>query len=214
MDPACIFMPLIFSTMKKLFFLSFLFPLFSFAQPDAGYYINTITYDTTNHTCCVEFVDSSSSNVSIGSWYYYFGDGTAPVTVPNYTHCFTDTGVYEVCLVVQDSNGDSDSSCCLLHFQDLDSAFLVCDSLTGIFETATSRFQLFPNPSAGSFTIKGIYATSYELSIISAQGDIIYINAYDGSSAAHTIENLSPGIYLVVIRTEDSILVNKKIIVL
>ena len=200
--------------MKKLFCLIFFLPLFSIAQPNAGYYVNTITYDTTNHTCCAEFIDSSISNISLVAWYYYFGDGTAPVTVPDYTHCFTDTGVFEVCLFIDDSIGGSDSCCCMFHFQDLDSAFLVCDSLTGIFETASNSFQVFPNPSTGSFTIRGLNNKGFDLDIFSAQGNSIYRKTFDRGQASQPIENLSPGIYLVMIRTEDGKLSCNKIIVM
>jgi hypothetical protein len=200
-------------TMKKFFILIFFLPLFSFAQPVADYYIGAITYDTTNHTCCVEFFDSSSSNFSIASWYWYFGDGTAPVTTPDYVHCFTDTGVFEVCLIIQDSIGVSDTKCCNFNFLDLDSAFLDCDSLSAIFGIAKREIQFSPNPTSGGFTINGLEDISFELSIINTLGNIVYRKAFNHNSPSCDIENFSPGIYLVMIETKDGMWLSKKIIV-
>jgi len=199
--------------MKKLFLLILFLPLFSFAQPVADYYIGAITYDTTNHTCCVEFFDSSSSNVSIVSYLWNFGDGTPLVTTPDYLHCFSDTGVFEVCLFIHDSNGYADTSCCNFNFLDLDSAFLDCDSLTGIFGIAQREIQFSPNPTSASFTIKGLEDLSFELSIFNTLGNIVYRRTINHSSASCDIGNFSRGIYLVMIETGDGMLFTKKIIV-
>jgi len=199
--------------MKKLFFLIFFLPLISFAQTNAGYYTGAITYDTTNHTCCVEFLDSSSSNVSLMAWWWYFGDSTAPVTVPDYTHCFTDTGVYEVCLHVTDMNGVSDVQCCNFNFLDPDSAFLDCDSLTGTFEIFSDKIRLSPNPSKGSFTISGMQERNFEVRIINHLGKVVYNRYFNDGSTSCKIENLSPGTYIVMLLTREGILTRKQIVV-
>jgi hypothetical protein len=199
--------------MKKLFILIFFLPLFSFAQPVADYYIGAITYDTTNHTCCVEFFDSSSSNVSIASYLWDFGDSTPFCTAPDCIHCYTDTGVFEVCLVIHDSTGVSDTKCCNFNFLDLDSAFLDCDSLTGIFGIAEKEIQFSPNPTSGTFTINGLEDISFELTIINTVGNLVYRKAINHNSPSCDIENFSPGIYLVMIETKDGMWLSKKIIV-
>jgi gliding motility-associated-like protein len=52
---------------------------------------------------------TSSSNNSINSWVWNFGDGTSPVTLttptPKYVHAFNDMKVFPVSLTVSDANG-------------------------------------------------------------------------------------------------------------
>jgi hypothetical protein len=206
--------------MKKVFYLIFFLPLFSFVQTNAGYYINTITYDTTNHSCCVEFIDSSSSIFPLVSWVWYFGDSTAPCTAPNCMHCFTDTGVFEVCLIVTDSNGVKDTSCCNFNFLDLDSAFLDCDSLTGIFAPTAEDFQFSPNPANDFMNITFALNKSARVGIAlyDLTGRMMKMISEDRKiSGMHKelidLRGISNGIYLLQVTVDDVPITSKRIII-
>ena len=153
--------------MKKYFFiLFFLFSCAAFAQPQAGYYIGGFAYDTTNQTCCAQFIDTSATT-GVTSYMWDFGDGTPPVTTPNYTHCFAGLGDYLVCLTIHDQNGDASTFCCMFKFQQVDSAYLDCDSLIGIQDLQNVRNQLwlFPNPADENVIIKISEAGNFGLEI-------------------------------------------------
>ena len=74
----------------------------------------TYTIDTT--TNIIQFNSTSTSDTSIISWRYEFGDGT-PVTLnKNPAHIYPQNGNYNVCLTVIDTNNCSDTFCDVINY--------------------------------------------------------------------------------------------------
>lgn len=73
-------------------------------SPVAGF---SQTPPTANIQQPVNFTDQSYTNIV--SWYWEFGDSTAPSTQQNPTHIYQQSGTYHVMLVVTDANGCTDT---------------------------------------------------------------------------------------------------------
>jgi PKD repeat protein len=70
------------------------------------------TYTCANSPSC--FTDMSTTNIgTIVSWAWDFGDGYNS-TIQNPCHTYQNEGVYNACLTVQNTNGDTDIVCATL----------------------------------------------------------------------------------------------------
>src|SRR5947207_1249524 len=95
--------------MKKLLLLSTIIVLFlsrANAQCTAGFSYQLVS---TQLPAYAYFTDSSSG--AIVTWSWDFGDGTAPATSMNPSHTYVAPGTYNVCLMVSDGLGCSDTLC-------------------------------------------------------------------------------------------------------
>jgi PKD repeat protein len=73
------------------------------APPTAAF---TWTPPSPTTATVVQFTDTSTDNDgSVVAWAWYFGDGSAPSTVQNPTHQFSQAGIYWVTLEVADDGG-------------------------------------------------------------------------------------------------------------
>jgi hypothetical protein len=84
-------------------------------------------------------------------------------------------------------------------------------------EVLANNFKIYPNPSKGSFTIEfKELANSYAVEVYDIAGQVIYDTNFElASSLVQTInlENASSGIYFVNIKTDNGLLVTKKIVI-
>ncbi len=84
---------------------------------------------------CTNFTDGSSigGGSTIVSWNWNFGDGSAPVTTENSSHCFPVSGLYDIKLTAVSNNGCS-SSLTKVH-------------LVQVFNIPTAAFTNTPDPA-------------------------------------------------------------------
>lgn len=84
-------------------------------------------------------------------------------------------------------------------------------------EVLSSNFKVYPNPSKGSFTIEFKELTnSYAVEVYDIAGQIIYDNNFElASSLVQTInlENTSSGIYFINIKSDNGLVITKKIVI-
>jgi hypothetical protein len=77
-------------------------------------------------------------------------------------------------------------------------------------------FSIYPNPNKGSFNIEFKELTnSYAVEVFDIAGQVIYENRFDVNSMVQTInlENTSSGIYFINIKSDNGLLVTKKIVI-
>ena len=85
---------------------------------------------------------------------------------------------------------------------------LVCKQTTGIFSpvTANNFLNIFPNPSAGNFSVKVIQhhkRSSSSISIYNSIGNLIAEETISGDEIVLSLQQNNPGLYFVVLRGED-----------
>jgi PKD repeat protein len=149
----------------------------------------------------INFTDLS---VGADTWSWDFGDGFSSTT-QNASHTYASGGTYTVCL-------NSSSSC------DADSTCVMVTIVTvGIEESTVSELLLFPNPSQGVLTVQlSTKATEGLVSFIihNALGEVVYhaneedltpLN-FNGNQVSYHIDlrNLTDGVYLIQVLTENS----------
>ncbi len=79
---------------------------------------------------------------------------------------------------------------------------------TSVPEVSIDHFQIYPNPSAGVFTIKSSFFESYnEITMLSSTGKVVYHMNYSGNTSHtdHIIEvpDLESGQYTLIIKTNS-----------
>jgi len=91
----------------------------------------------------VNFLDSS---INAASWFWNFGDGFQS-TQQDTSHTYSNPGPYKVCLTVSNDCG-------------FDTLCKFIDVYTGVneFQVSSFKFQIYPNPGRGVFTL----STNYE----------------------------------------------------
>lgn len=166
-------------------------------------------------------IDSLSSAIAT-SYFWDFGDGTNS-TLAAPTHIYTVDSLYNVCMKIYTTDGDSCSYC---HIIGIDSAGNIIRSNGFTLNvqdptiTATSqnyseeiKFVIYPNPTNGNFTISGVNKVDV-IEIFNLIGERIYRVANLNSQTSKEVDlSKSPkGIYFVKIQTENKIY-NQKIII-
>lgn len=131
-----------------------------------------------------------TSNAS-GATYQWIdcGNGNAPIageTVQTYTA--TANGSYAVIVTV---NGCSDTSAC------------VAITTIGLEESISEAFQVYPNPSNGSFTIELSNETA-EVTITNALGEFVTGKSIVKGLSTIDLKNEADGVYFVHITTENN----------
>lgn len=80
-----------------------------------------------------------------------------------------------------------------------------------------NSFSIYPNPSKGSFTLEFKELTnSYSVEVFDIAGQVIYDNNFELASAlvqTINLENTSSGIYFINIKSDNGLLVTKKIVI-
>lgn len=155
--------------------------------------------DTFNHLN-FSFIDNSSYDIE--SWYWNFGDGFTSNEV-NPLHTFMKNGIYEVCLIVKNSNG-ADTLCRTLH----------------IGTVSTTNFNkkipiaLFPNPITDFFILNlPEYNPEYlKVELLNISGKILYENRiFQGSNIINT-SKMDAGIFFLKIYEKGRLIDFKKLI--
>jgi len=157
-------------------------------QPDCQAMFIYFPLDSLNRNLNYQFLDVSWGDHD--TWLWEFGDGTSS-TLQNPVHLFADTGVYNVCLTIWDSEGTCQSTYC-------------DDVFVGFFPPPWDCFNFFTyvveDSSTVTFTGEAYYA-----------GMIVQADSYtwdfgdgttgDGQTVTHIYDPNGPDVFLVCLTT-------------
>jgi|GEM_PF-4985129 len=178
----------------------------------------TATYDSLQNEFTI-VVDSITTNNAI-SYKWDFGDGTSS-TLPTPTHTYTVDSVYNICLKIYLSSGDS---CIFCHNIGIDSlgniirnaGFKIkvhnANSPSGVSQTPETNVAVFPNPASGVFQIANTNYKVSNIEVYNVLGECIHQHIGTFSNLQIDLSNQPNGIYFLKIKTEKGT-ISKKIII-
>lgn len=151
----------------------------------------------------------SFTNLTMGpttSTVWNFGDGTTS-TQHNPVHTYTTTGIYDVVLTVSDGN------CTTTYVETI-------DFTTGINTPQPAPFDvlLTPNPATGHaiLSLSGTPGGRFtQVTLYSVDGRQVQTNRFDlwqGSTLRLGLDDLTPGMYLVKVHTENGVVMRKLVV--
>ncbi len=109
---------------------------------------------------------AATADPTVNSWLWDFGDGGTS-TLQNPTHTYSSGGSYLVCLHVENACAFSDT----------------CTNVTlvGIQGAQHTKFSVYPNPSAGRFTLAADLPSfgAMRLQLLDSKGAVISVSARD-----------------------------------
>lgn len=181
----------------------------------AGFVVDTVNSSLFQGQLIV--FENASSNGVINSWTWDFGDGNS--SNQRYpSHQYSQNGVYNVCLSITavDSTNPAGASCTSSYCDSIGfdaNGNLVFKGQSGftlnILDPATvnleemvlaQSLQMYPNPSAGQVNLTWDQALAVEeLELLSLTGRIL--QQHRPESAEQQISHLTPGLYLVRVKT-------------
>ena len=157
--------------------------------------------------CCDVFCNSFCSNSS----YDLQNLNSSPKSVPNNYWCTSDSATVEVYIY----DGYDNTNLGLVTFMPMDSLLQCSPLITSSINEypEENMFQIFPNPTTGTFTILNIPSNqSSLLQIINSLGEITGSEKLFGRKEWVVHSTLSSGIYLVRMLVGERIIVRKLII--
>jgi hypothetical protein len=156
----------------------------------------TASFNVTKSGSTVLMNNTSTNITTTTTYLWLMGDGTQ-YTIPNPFHSYSDTGCYDVLLVVYGNCGN-DSTMQTIGLGRPDSSCTV-----SINRLATAElFQVVPNPSTGSFEIwleKPLQETA-QVTIYNSQGMVVATRTLEKIGQQHhaiTLEDLPTGLYFL-----------------
>lgn len=131
-------------------------PIDIYPSPTAAFTANPATAANTYQS--VQFTDQSYTNIV--SWWWDFGDSTAPSFVQNPSHTWIQSGTYPVLLVVSDTNGCTDT--------------VIVDYIISTPPDVPSAFSPNGDGQNDYFQVYGGPFTELEFRIYNNWGELIY----------------------------------------
>lgn len=159
---------------------------------------------TSNVNFNVVTFTNTSSNATTYEW--DFGDGTTS-TESNPVHTYADGGEYVVTLTATNGCG----------FKVMTMTIVVGDNGTGEIP-GLSRFDVFPNPNSGRFTLvmEGAPQTALELNFTNVLGQSLLNEKADFRTGRltkdFTFENLSAGVYILQVKSGQKAVFKKLVV--
>ncbi|MEI2696538.1 MAG: PKD domain-containing protein [Saprospiraceae bacterium] len=154
-----------------------------------------------NENLGIRFFDLSAYEPS--NWQWDFGDPASPDNASNLrnpNHKFSKSGIYEICLTVQNNFGE-DSQCKNVEILAVDNKDILAE---------TESFHLFPNPVLDELHIQlKENVGPWKIQLLNPKNEII--QNYQGTNATINLnlENLSAGVYVLKLQTRKTILVKR-----
>lgn len=154
----------------------------------------------------VHFSDNSTGNPD--SWLWDFGDGNTGIE-QNPVHTYNNTGLYSIKLSACKS-GICDTTIKTNYINVLPN---------GVVEVNKNLVaSVYPNPNSGNFTIEIMSENqeNFQLKILSVDGKEIHRETFKSHGASKRniqLENISKGIYFVMVSGENQIMYKTKFIV-
>lgn len=95
----------------------------------------------------------------------------------------------------------------------IDDAVIIENTFTGIeVDNATESIAIFPNPSAGLFTVNLGTSTSSHVELCNGLGETVYANDFMSATASLDLTHLSAGIYSLKVISNGGITVKEVVI--
>jgi len=166
-----------------------------------------------------DIIPNYSSQVTSAIWYW--GDGTSSNGLYP-SHTYTTAGWYSICVTVYTSCGDSATSCRsdslfrTMNNNGVGNSMVyanVIGNTTNVKHQVQDNIQTFiyPNPTSGQFIIEANINEKHTVDIFDINGQHVFNKVMDGKININ-LSNLNEGVYTVTIKTFDSI-VNKKLVI-
>lgn len=173
---------------------------------------DTIQYFAFHDTLCMDtsVTFAAVSNLSITDYSWNFGDGSPVVHGQTVSHSYTSAGNYTVIYYFQTNFCGVDSIVWNINVEYCN--FL---SINNSPTNESNYFNIFPNPSNGSFSvsINNLLSEKNELEIINILGQEVYkAKLQNYSSYEIEVGNLNDGVYLLLLKTDKRNYYNKIII--
>ncbi|MDX1911073.1 MAG: PKD domain-containing protein [Saprospiraceae bacterium] len=123
-------------------------------------------------------------------WHWDFGDGSAASQEISPTHQFPAPGLYTVCLTVSNAYG-ADSHCKVVEVKTVGAGEAI---------TQPAGYQIYPNPTATSFTLRktsGFFTGSEPVVMYNSTGQVLATRqpARGETSLVFGVESYPPGVY-------------------
>lgn len=148
-------------------------------------------------TGAYEFTDQSTAGAT--TWLWQFGDGNVS-PMQNPTHTYLSSGSYNVCLIVTDQFGCSDTSCATL-------------SVTvGIDKDKIRQLTLYPNPTDGIVILETDFASGETrlIRIFDQLGrEVMSQQVISQEKIKLNLSTLSHGVYTLLMEGKDDYWVGK-----
>lgn len=153
----------------------------------------------------VEFVDNSHYEPT--DWYWTFGDGNTS-TEMSPVHTYAESGIYEVCLVVNNVNS-SDTLCKLVEF--------MTSGVEEVLAQEHGKIKIIPNPSSGEFSIQFLEAERIQdlhLVVYNSLGQRVFEKILN-ESYTHDIHlpRLDAGIYFCEFLSKGELIQQEKLVI-
>ncbi|MEO8088018.1 MAG: T9SS type A sorting domain-containing protein [Bacteroidota bacterium] len=169
--------------------------------PASNFYLDSVNFN---------YYSFLNASFCADTYYWEFGDSTAGSTDENPAHIFSDSGWYLVTLIACNSFG------C-----DTFQGYVYIDSIFFLnvmnFEIHTDDFNVFPNPTSGSFKISSFERTPIEkIEVFNFFGELILLEEFKLSSISNREINLSvfpEGVYQLKITTSKQVEDKKVVLV-
>ena len=192
---------------------------------DGVIFKNCVAHYTTSYDSIQDiFTLNVDSNITAlaTSYHWDFGDGTSS-TLATPSHTYTANTVYNICMKIYLSSGDS---CIYCHIMGKDSSGIItrdpgftinvrnANSPADISQTFSNEtnIEVFPNPTSGIFQIAN---TNYQISNIEVYnllGELVHQHRGAFSNLQINLANQPNGIYFLNIKTKQGT-ISKKLII-
>ncbi|PCJ63906.1 MAG: hypothetical protein COA58_14845 [Bacteroidetes bacterium] len=183
----------------------------------ASYYLGIDSANIYN----LYIINNSTGTSSTTNYYWTFGDGTGS-TAQNPTHQYASFGLYQLCLTLQDSVAGCYSTYCDSIGLDSNGNLLKKDGFgitivdeKDVLNIADSKsiegVNVYPNPSAGMFTLDLTLKASQnlELDVVNSLGQVVAHKSYFATAGDNKLvldlTNQENGLYFIKMKAGNQI---------
>ncbi len=137
----------------------------------------------------VNFTNTSlEDSIATSSYFWDYGDGSAPGFLENPSHTYASAGTYNVCLTVFNVVGN-DQEC-----QD------VTVPLVGLNDLIEEKVAVFPNPATDFINVENGLGEPVELVLINPLGETAAVSGLDGGGVTKIdLKGMPAGVYFLEI---------------
>lgn len=162
---------------------------------DSSEVILNVVYDPVSgftYSPAFPTVDFTSTSTYATGYSWDFGDGGTSL-LANPSHSYSTPGSYWVCLITTNACG-SDT---------------LCDSIStdplGIMDGRNGGFVVYPNPSAGTFSLmsSGYISQAVKWEVWSLNGQVMASGLWSSPTDLIDVQTLSAGMYILRLQTDD-----------
>jgi PKD repeat protein len=155
--------------------------------------IDVFDYPVANFTFSGTLGNISFTNTSTNatSYSWDFDDATALSTQTNPTHVFALNGNYNVCLTATNATGCENTTCQNVNVTGL-----------GINESSLVKWNVYPNPSNGNFTVESNSIIT-KISVKNVIGQNVFTKNVNANNTIISLEDVNNGFYFIELETEN-----------